>query len=1328
MTALPNLDRLPRLLAAQRRRRALASALRAFFLLLSVHLVVLAFLASLSVRNPLAPAWLIAMGWSFLIYLGVPAAFLLAFEGPGNRAEAVARDLDHANPAAPDPFRTVLSLANHDAETLRQLDLLIAPHLRRMAFPRPAAFPRGLRLVLLAAAIVFAGCALASRRPAEYVDRAALPWRALARLPTLRFAFDPAKETLAAGDTALVTGAVRNLLSGQSLFAYLRTALGETRYPLTPGSDGRFAFMHGPVDSDFVLTLAGENGRSEALSFRVVAPPFLARIQAILHPPGYTRLRDDTLPAGVTRFPVLPGTRIEWHAESDRPLRLAVWSFLPTDTAAPDSTGPAGSPRPALGHSAHSVSAIDTLGPGRSYVLTREVRQAVDYAYWLEDEAGIRSRPSVPFRIDLAPDLPPEVDLVSPATDTVLDRDGRLALSFRAKDDFGISSFQLVWKVMANGKARTEGKRDIRDWLKGASAGIAQAVWDASSLHLQPEEFLEFQLVAADNDTVNGPKVGRSAKRIARMPTLQEVAAAAHQQERSAESSLKSALEREKQLERKLEREKETPREEGPPMLAEYEINRIMVEDPHDHLQRAAATLGQLQQSLGAQARASGGEGSQQAGRDMAQVQTAVREAQEFLQRNEPALPKGNQGMLPIDERRKNLERLMESQKEVAAKLAGLRNKLEKAPSGKPDLAQARREMAKMQIAELAKELEKNRQNQADLAKLLQEQQDQAKAKSDLMDQAIQEQMKMAEDMKSAGDNLKQAAETQAKNGLLSPELIEKMKQVQDLLREVLPDSLRNMMESKLKGQEVDEKELKQRLQEMLEKQAELAESLNRALAMLEQMKDRKRLQELRQALGDLQAREQGLKQQLDSGKAGEAQDAEQKAIAQETQKALSDFSAQASARKGLQEVNKSLKPEAAQKDMREVRRSLADTKGKSGAAKASSTAQASQSAAAAASKLGQMSQMLGQAMASMGGNSIDLGEASEILQESLALSRLQLLIRSGAAHRQAEGWQADETSLYASVAQTAAWIQERVKALSAQVPFLGDGLNSQARALALSAREAASLYTWESSEKALRANQNLSRELLKLMKMAQSGAGSGQGQGQGEGQGEGNGGQGGGDLSSALKGMSGKQMAINQATYQLLKAMMEGRAPAPGSQGGGQPGGQQGQGQEGQGQEGQGGQGQGQGQGQNGDGETMGGMANQQGELGEKLESMAESDKEGGGAAQKLRTLADEARRLEEDLRLGRVSPEEIKRRQDRFQSRLLEASNAMQERGQSQERQAETSRGNGGPPPPAEKAAAEARLLELLREARRESKSLKLSEGQRKRLDEYYETLLTR
>jgi hypothetical protein len=351
------------------------------------------------------------------------------------------------------------------------------------------------------------------------------------------------------------------------------------------------------------------------------------------------------------------------------------------------------------------------------------------------------------------------------------------------------------------------------------------------------------------------------------------------------------------------------------------------------------------------------------------------------------------------------------------------------------------------------------------------------------------------------------------------------------------------------------------------------------------------------------------------------------------------------------------------------------------------------------------------------------------------------MLIRSGSARRQAEGWESDEAALYGSVAQTAQWLNERVKALAAKVPFLSNGLSTESRNLAAAAREASRQYSWDIAEKSLRHNQNLSRELLKLLKMAQNsgggGAGSGSGSpgssGQGEGEGQG------GDLSSQMQGMSGKQMAINQATYQLLKAMMEGRQPGPG-QSGRRPGGEKGQAGQGPGGDAPGGDGQsgqagGNGQagangsqgGEGGEG-SMGGMANKQGELGENLESMAEGLGEEGGAAQKLRSLAEEARRLEEDLRQGRISPEELKRRQERFQSRLLEASNAMQERGQSESRQAETSRGNAGPAPEAARAAEEARLLQLLREARKGAKGLRLSEGQRKRLDEYYETLLTR
>lgn len=1331
------LRRIPALLDRQRRLRAAAGALRVFWVLAALHLSVLAVLGWISLRYPLSSTILMVMTWSFGVYLLLPIAYWIRWTSTGNGKQAVARDLDRANPSAPDPFRTALSLENHGEETLGHLDRLFAGFLPRLSLPRPRFFPIPHRAALAAGFLALLAAAALTGRPGEFIRRVASPWSILEDLPTLRFDIEPAPLVIGVGDTAWVRGRARNLIPGQPVYAYVRSTGGETRYPLSIEGDQGFAFSYGPAEADFSLHFAGDNGRSSALRYRVVSAPFLERIQVILEPPAYTRLRKDTLPQGVVRFPVLPGTRVTWLLEADRALRRLAWSLRPPASAQTDSQAKA---------AGASRGSEDTLGPGRAFKTAAEIRATREYSYWLEDEQGIRSRPSLPFRIDIIPDLAPEVDLVSPANDTVLDRDARLPLSFRAKDDYGISSFKLVYKVLVDGKVRSEGQRDARDWLRQARSGRVEAEWDLKALNLRPDNVVEFHLAAVDNDTVNGPKSGRSATRTLRMPTVQEVLASAREREQSALANLKSALQREKQLERKLEREKQSPWEEGPPMLSEYEINRIMVEDPREHTRRAEANMSHLHQSMERQSKAesAGGDKSARAGRDMSQVKTAVREMQDFLKKNEPSLPRGNQGMLPVEERRKNLENLVKAQKEQAAKLAALKDKLEKTPPGMVHV-----DMARMQLENLSKDLDRNIQNQTDLQKMLEEQAAQAKTKSDLMDQAIQEQMRMAEDMKGANDDLKKAMEQGQKNGLLSPELMEKMRKVQELLKEVLPDSLQKMMESKLQGQEVNEEELKAQLKEMLEKQAELSENLNRALAMLEQLKDRKHMEELKQALTELQAREKDLEKELQSGQAGAAQDSEQKAIQKESQKALSDFASQAAAKKELQEMNKKLQPGPVQKDMQDVRQALAAaSKGKSKQERSAASASASKSAASAASKLGEMGEMLGEAMAGTE-SSVDISEAQELLQESLALSRLQILIRSGSARRKAEGWESDEEALYGSVAQTAQWLNERVKALAAKVPFLGPALTTESRNLSAAAREAARQYTWDGAEKSLRHNQNLSRELLKLLKMAQnsgqgSGSGSGSGQpnasGQGEGQGES---KGGGDLSGQLQGMSGKQMAINSATYQLLKAMMEGRQMGPGQQGGkqgqqGKPGGKPGKsGEEGgpggeapggesgrTGQDGQGGQG-----GKSGsEGEgSLGGMANKQGELGESLETLAEKLGEEGGSAQKLRSLADEARRLEEDLRQGRLNPEEVRRRQERFQSRLLEASNAMQERGQSESRQAEA--GRGRPTGISEAARAqETRLLQLLREARKGAKGLPLTEGQRKRLEEYYESMLTR
>src|SRR4051812_9861789 len=104
------LRRIPSLLERQRRLRAVSGTMRVLWILAFLHMVALGALGWVSLRFPLSPTCLILMSWSYGIYLALPIAYWKLWKGSANAPEAVARELDRANPGAPDPFRTVLSL------------------------------------------------------------------------------------------------------------------------------------------------------------------------------------------------------------------------------------------------------------------------------------------------------------------------------------------------------------------------------------------------------------------------------------------------------------------------------------------------------------------------------------------------------------------------------------------------------------------------------------------------------------------------------------------------------------------------------------------------------------------------------------------------------------------------------------------------------------------------------------------------------------------------------------------------------------------------------------------------------------------------------------------------------------------------------------------------------------------------------------------------------------------------------------------------------------------------------------------------------------------
>lgn len=1342
---IQTIQNLKPVLEQHRRLRALVQTLQVAWYAVALQFFFLAILVWFSLKSPLTPSYLYVGAWSYALFLILPFVFVYHYRNRKNSIEALALEFDRANPHALDFFRTSLSLTNHPSATVAILDRFYEKMISQIQIPKKRPWTLLNAVTIFCGASLFVVFTILSHQPKIFVLRSIMPLSVLKQLPLLHFELSVPRKVLGTGDSVMISGIVQNSVMGQKIFAYLEKGNQETRYPFELNQNGSFEFNSGSVDQDFKVYFGGENGTSPVLKFSVIAPPFLSLLQPILIPPAYTHLKNDTLPSGMLNFSVYPGTRVTWKLQTSRPLKYLV---LNTSILNGFDTIPAlrliSHKSPVLFLSSKS----DTLkDPGIEVKITKEIRKSVETQFTLVDQAGISSRKEIPGRIELTPDLFPEVEIVSPLEDKVVNRDALISFTLRAKDDFKVESLKLVYQVFLNEKVVKQGTEDCKAWLRNQQAGIINADWDISSFKLVPENKLSVHFEVLDNDTVSGPKVGKSAIRNFRLASMQEVFAATRQSEQSAEAKIRSALQHEKQLEKKIASENTRTHEEGPQMLSEYDVNRIMVDEPQDHKRRLEATMAQIQQSFTPNNTMSPSQTS-----ELKSLQNQMKEFSAEIKKMDPTMPHGNQSFLPPEERKKNLDALMKNQKEEAEKWVALQEKLDKAKASVKD---PRIEGAKMRADDLAKDLQRNRENQNDLKKLLDEQASQAKAKSDMMDQAIEEQMKSAQEMQSASNELKKNMDQSAKNNLLSPELMEKMKKIDQLMHEVLPDSIRDLMQKKMAGQEINEDELKQKLQEMLSKQTELAESLNRALAMLEQLKDKKRLQELKQSLNDLQKRESNLEKSLANTEGAADQKKQQKSIEQDFQKAMSDFSAQAVHKKSLQAAEKKMDRTQAEKHMEAVREALEKKSAKNSnsnatASEAAASKAAAKSANAAAASLGEMSQSLSESMAAME-NSIDPEEIGNLLQESLSLSRLQILIRSGASERKKSGWEKDETALYLNVAQTAQWLNDKIKILGAKIPFMSSSMLTASRNLMTTTRDASRAFNGDIAEQALKQNQNLSRELLKLLKMAQSGTGQGSGSGTGSSSGSGSGegssnpggkgkgsgeGEGDGDLASQLQGMSGKQMAINQATYQLLQSMLQGRQSggqqsggqqgnAPQS-GGSQSGAQQGGGQQGSGQQGGSQNGKPAGESQTGGG-TLPGLANQQGELGEKLESLAEQINAEGTGSQAVRALADQARALEEEMRQGRISPEEIQKKQNRFQTRLLEAASALQERGQSEKRESETARNNPNLTNNSPANLNETKMLQLLREARKNAKGLSLTQAERKHLDEYYETLLT-
>ena len=275
-----------------------------------------------------------------------------------------------------------------------------------------------------------------------------------------------------------------------------------------------------------------ENQRSALYRLTPIERPFLRTLRVQVQPPAYSRQKNYFLDDNIGDVSALKGSRINLSATANKPL----------------SGG-----RIVFADSASLPLQID--GRKLSAVLT--LSRDDQYRFSFHDEQGHENEAPILYRLSVVPDIRPIVQIVLPGKDIDLGDDMTIPLVIEARDDYGISRLRLAYQLISAGEGEIDSTRFAFSEISGFEVNSEQVRlalrWNLGEFDMFPTDVIVYYVEAFDNDTVSGPKRGRSPVFRARFPSMYEMYQEIAQGQDSAAEELEEALQRSRELQRKAE-------------------------------------------------------------------------------------------------------------------------------------------------------------------------------------------------------------------------------------------------------------------------------------------------------------------------------------------------------------------------------------------------------------------------------------------------------------------------------------------------------------------------------------------------------------------------------------------------------------------------------------------------------------------------------------------------------------------------------------------------------------------------------------------------------
>ncbi len=266
-----------------------------------------------------------------------------------------------------------------------------------------------------------------------------------------------------------------------------------------------------------------EEVTSEQYQITISNEPIVTQFQYRLNYPAYTQLQSQTLPTNVGDIHVLFGTEVVFTGESNKPLQKAHIAFEASGNVELEITE--GKLQDTITQLAENGEQQETPATSQTIRGAFIARESENYRIHITDTDGFTNRDPVSRTITVLEDTAPDVNIVAPARDTVLDDAMLVELKVEATDDYGIQELQLVYRVESEGaeEVKVPLKRwGVEDALSHRSVFVAYT-WDVDRISMFPGETLAYYVQALDIDNVSGPNIGTSHTYTLRFPSLSEL-------------------------------------------------------------------------------------------------------------------------------------------------------------------------------------------------------------------------------------------------------------------------------------------------------------------------------------------------------------------------------------------------------------------------------------------------------------------------------------------------------------------------------------------------------------------------------------------------------------------------------------------------------------------------------------------------------------------------------------------------------------------------------------------------------------------------------------